>query len=87
MEPDWGQSFGYDGWGNLLSKSVTKGSAPVMSVTADAATNRLVVSGMAYDANGNVTGVGTLAYDARNRITGISGVPTRGNDPGNRKIW
>ena len=38
--PDWGQSFGYDGWGHLLSKSVTKGSAPVMSVTADAATNR-----------------------------------------------
>jgi RHS repeat-associated protein len=90
LGPDWGQSFGYDGWGNLLSKSVTKGSAPVMSVTADAATNRLVVSGMAYDANGNVTnmpGVGTLAYDARNRITGTGGVPTRGYDPGNRKIW
>ena len=30
LGPDWGQSFGYDGWGNLLSKSVTKGSAPVM---------------------------------------------------------
>ncbi len=90
LGPDWGQSFGYDGWGNLLSKSVTKGSAPVMSVTADPATNRLVVSGMAYDANGNVTnmpGVGTLAYDARNRITGSGGVPTRGYDPGNRKIW
>ncbi len=90
LGPDWGQSFGYDGWGNLLSKSVTKGSAPVMSVTADPATNRLVVSGMAYDANGNVTsmpGVGTLTYDARNRITGSGGVPTRGYDPGNRKIW
>ncbi len=73
-----------------MSKSVTIGSAPMMSVTADAATNRLVVSGMAYDANGNVTsmpGVGTLTYDARNRITGSGGVPTRGYDPGNRKIW
>ena len=28
LGPDWGQSVGYDGWGNLLSKSVTKGSAP-----------------------------------------------------------
>jgi RHS repeat-associated protein len=32
-------------------------------------------------------GVGTLAYDARNRITGAGGVPTRGYDPGNRKVW
>ena len=30
LGPDWGQSFSYDGWGNLLSKGVTKGSAPVM---------------------------------------------------------
>ncbi len=66
------------------------GSAPVMSVTADPASNRLVVSGMTYDANGNVTnmpGVGALAYDSRNRIVGTGGVPTRGYDPGNRKIW
>ncbi len=90
LGPDWGQSFGYDGWGNLLSKGVTKGSAPVMSVTADPASNRLVVSGMTYDAKGNVTnmpGVGALAYDSRNRIVGTGGVPTRGYDPGNRKIW
>ena len=26
--PQWGQSFGYDGFGNLLSQTVTKGSAP-----------------------------------------------------------
>ena len=32
-------------------------------------------------------GVGTLAYDARNRITGTGGVPTRGYDPANRKLW
>ena len=82
--------LGGDGWGNLLSKGVTKDSAPVMSVTADPASNRLVVSGMTYDANGNVTnmpGVGALAYDSRNRIVGTGGVPTRGYDPGNRKIW
>ncbi len=32
-------------------------------------------------------GVGALAYDSRNRIVGTGGVPTRGYDPGNRKIW
>jgi hypothetical protein len=32
---------GYDGWGNLLSKTVTKGTATAMSVTADPATNRI----------------------------------------------
>jgi YD repeat-containing protein len=25
--PEWGQSFGYDGFGNLLSQAVTKGCA------------------------------------------------------------
>jgi YD repeat-containing protein len=39
--PEWGQSYGYDGWGNLLSKTVTKGTATAMSVTADPATNRI----------------------------------------------
>jgi RHS repeat-associated protein len=78
--PEWGQSFGYDGWGNLLSKSVTKGSAPAMSVTADPATNRLVVSGMTYDANGsatNVPGVGAITYDGRNRLVTVAGSSVR----------
>jgi len=43
--PEWGQSYGYDGWGNLLSKTVTKGTATAMSVTADPATN--CISGQA----------------------------------------
>ncbi len=32
-------------------------------------------------------GVGSLAYDARNRIVGTGGLPTRGYDPANRKLW
>ena len=53
--PQWGQSFGYDGFGNLLSQTVTKGSAPSLNVTVDPATNRITNPGMSYDANGNLT--------------------------------
>jgi YD repeat-containing protein len=28
--PEWGQSYGYDGWGNLLLKTVTKGTATLL---------------------------------------------------------
>jgi YD repeat-containing protein len=52
--PEWGQSFGYDGFGNLVSQTVTKGTAPALSVLADPATNRIV--GASYDANGNLLG-------------------------------
>jgi len=38
--PAWGQSFGYDGFGNLTTVATTKGSAPNLSVTYSAATNR-----------------------------------------------
>jgi YD repeat-containing protein len=33
----WGQSYTYDGFGNLTAKGVTKGSAPTFSVTIDPA--------------------------------------------------
>jgi RHS repeat-associated protein len=58
----WGQSYSYDGFGNLTGKAVTKGSAPSLSVSFDAATNRQV--GVSYDANGNVNGT----YDVENRL-------------------
>ena len=51
--PQWGQQFGYDGFGNLLTETVTKGSAPYLNQTVDTATNR--VDGQTYDANGNPT--------------------------------
>ena len=31
----WGQSFGYDAWGNLLSQTVTQGTAPPLNVTVN----------------------------------------------------
>ncbi|MCC6589029.1 MAG: hypothetical protein IT168_20190 [Bryobacterales bacterium] len=69
----WGQSFAYDGFGNLTGQTVTKGSAPQMAITVDPATNR--VNGAAYDANGNMQLAGWGActpncYDVENRYTG-----------------
>ena len=49
----WGQSFGYDPWGNLLSETVTQGTALPLSVTASGQ-NR--IAGFCYDAAGNLTG-------------------------------
>jgi hypothetical protein len=48
----WGNSYGYDVWGNLLAKSVTKCSAENFSVAA-LVNNHL--SGYSYDAAGNMT--------------------------------
>ena len=48
----WGLSWTFDGFGNRLQQSVTKGEAPVHSVAVDGLTNRMV--GQSYDANGNM---------------------------------
>jgi YD repeat-containing protein len=48
----WGNSYGYDAWGNLLQKTVTKCNAEGLSVTA-LANNQL--SGYTYDAAGNMS--------------------------------
>jgi RHS repeat-associated protein len=65
----WGNNYGYDAWGNLTAKSVTKCSAENMSLTA-LANNQL--SGYGYDAAGNMTSDPTDAvsatYDPENRI-------------------
>ncbi len=87
--PEWGQSFGYDGFGNLLSKSVTKGSAPTLSINVDGATNRITTSGFGYDANGNTTsipGQTGIAFDALNRLTTASG-DQYSYRPDNKRVW
>jgi RHS repeat-associated protein len=66
----WGNSYTYDAWGNLLSKSVTKCTAENLSVPVGNE-NRLQ-GGYTYDAAGNMTwdptdGV-TSTYDQENRI-------------------
>jgi RHS repeat-associated protein len=53
----WGNSYSYDGFGNLTGKTVTKGTAPTLSPLVDSNTNRVRLSGdYGYDANGNWLG-------------------------------
>ncbi len=56
----WGDSYGYDSWGNLLSKTITKGTAESLSVTVDA-NNHL--NGYGYDGNGNLTSLNGVTYN------------------------
>ncbi len=92
----WGQNYGYDGFGNLTAKTVSKGSAPTMSVSVSPATNRITsVFNLTYDANGNVTNTGIaagnawLGYDAENRMISVDNAGTMryGYDAQNKRIW
>ena len=83
----WGQGFGYDGFGNLTAKTATKGSVPVLSVSFDGTTNRLVGGG--YDANGNGLGYGVV-FDVENRMVGqtLNGLGTRWvYDPSGKRVF
>ena len=88
--PQWGQSFGFDSFGNLLSQTVTKGSAPNMAVAVNGTTNRITTGGYSYDANGNLTAAPNLrwcistAWTGRCwRLTGMDGTwTTTSNLPG-----
>jgi RHS repeat-associated protein len=82
----WNQNFGYDGFGNLVSKTGT--NSPALSVAIDATTNRVV--GQSYDANGNQqtspTMSGYLYYDPENRLLSAPGVQYA-YDAQNKRIW
>jgi RHS repeat-associated protein len=87
--PNWGQSFGYDGFGNLNNVAVTKGSAPTLSVSYNASSNRR--SSDCSDGSGNISPCGnTYSFDAANRVTGVnlsSGATYYSYDPSNRRVW
>jgi len=51
--PQWGNAYGYDGFGNLTSMTVTKGTAPSFTATVWPTSNQLV--GRNHDGNGNMT--------------------------------
>jgi YD repeat-containing protein len=92
--PQWGLSFSYDGFGNRLSQTVTKGTAPSNTVLVDQTTNRIATSGFVYDPNGNMTQMptnsATLTYDASNRMTQYSGTNIQeayAYAPDNKRIW
>jgi len=74
--PEWGNSYSYDGFGNLLAKTVTKGTAPALNINVNAATNRISTAGYSYDSNGNLIqmpGVTGMNYDVENRLLTASG--------------
>lgn len=73
----WGESFGYDTWGNFLSIGVASSAytgctQESLSVTASAQ-NRISTSGYTYDTAGNMTAgppTGTTyTYNAENQMT------------------
>jgi len=86
----WGNSYGYDAWGNLLQKTVTKCGAENLLVTADAH-NWIHASGTdyQYDSAGNMTfnataPAQTYTYDQENRLTGAAGYAYTYDGDGNR---
>jgi RHS repeat-associated protein len=89
--PQWGQSFGYDSFGNLLNQVVTKGSAPSMSLTVNPANNR--INGYSYDNNGNLTSMTnlTLTHDVENRLVqsvhSSNGTERYVYSPSNERVW
>ncbi len=86
--PEWGQSFTYDGFGNLLNQTVTKGSAPSMSLLVSGITNRITSAGFAYDGNGNLTAAPgmTMTYDVENRLA-TAGGEQYAYGPDSRRVW
>jgi len=91
--PQWGQSFSYDGFGNLTAEVATKGTAPTVYNNYDPATNRLLGSGYTYDANGNLTAMPGLSmtYNVENRLTqaisNLNGTDNYGYDPAGHRVW
>lgn len=74
ISPTWGDSYGYDFWGNLLQKNVTKGTAESMALTVNSS-NQITNAGFRYDGAGNLLsdGVNSMTYDAENRRNPTSG--------------
>src|SRR5580765_7550092 len=82
----WGNSYGYDAWGNLLSKTATKCSSEALSVVAGN-DNRLQ-GAYTYDAAGNMlhdanSGL-NYTWDQENRLTGANGFTYTYDGDGNR---
>jgi RHS repeat-associated protein len=83
----WGETYGFDAFGNLLSKTGT-GGAPTLSQSVNTATNQIV--GQSYDANGNQLAgpLGGVNYDAENRIVSVSSAGVQyAYDSRNKRIW
>ncbi len=84
----WGLSWTYDRYGNRLTQSVTKGTAPASSLSYVNATNR--VNSWTYDNAGNATNDGrhTYTWNALNQQTTMDGTAAqyRYDAQGNRVL-
>src|SRR5579863_1339305 len=82
----WAENYGYDSFGNLVSKTPTAGSPPTMSIGVNQSNNQIV--GYTYDANGNQTAASGsgLTYDSENRVIAT---PTTeyAYDSHNQRVW
>ena len=69
--PQWGQTFSYDGFGNLTAKTVTKGAGANWAQAYDPSTNHAIANpGLTYDANGNQYNANqNQSFDTENRLT------------------
>jgi RHS repeat-associated protein len=83
----WGETYGFDAFGNLLSKTGT-GGAPSLSQSVNTANNQITTE--SYDANGNQLAgpLGGVSYDAENRIVGVASAGVQyAYDSRNKRIW
>ncbi len=84
----WGESYGYDAFGSLLSKTITQGTPPSLSQAVNPVNNQIV--GQSYDLNGNqltAPGVtGSVTYDAENHMVTAPGIQYA-YDSQNRRVW
>jgi hypothetical protein len=74
---EWGQSFVFDGFGNLTQQVQTKGNPPSPTLNVNPANNRVTGTGISYDAAGNMTSTqygGSMTYDLANRLAGVYGM-------------
>ena len=79
----WGDSYSYDGFGNLTSKVVTKGTAPQVYPQVNSATNQARMSGdYGFDVNGNWLGSGGSqinTWNVENQLISNGSVDYGGN--------
>lgn len=84
---NWGNTYGYDSWGNLLQKNQNGNqNFEYLQMLANGQ-NQLSSSPIAYDAAGNVTTDNfgqAYTYDAENRIATAQGVTYTYDADGNR---
>ncbi len=69
----WGQTYGYDVWGNILSLGISQCSGTPLNLTI--VNNKISTTGYVNDGNGNLTNdaINAYGYDAANHIITAAG--------------